>query len=221
MQSPSAPKHIPYRNIQKGTSSAEYVDKLITFLKSVLPTFPQEKRLKKEQSENDLTEELYKFLTRKARLDSYPFEFQPEKAQKMPKGHAKRVDLAARVLTKDIDMEVIYCLEAKKLPTDRPGGEREMEYVLGRTGGIERFKNEAHGKDDEGNLLPRNGIVGYITANDFVHWHTQVNSWILAAGWSGYETLILNYSSEIGVLTSNHFRISGDVLLLTHFWVKI
>jgi hypothetical protein len=221
MRHPAATKHIPYRNIQKGTSSDEYVDKLVAFLELVLPDFTKEKQLRKEQSENDLTEELYKFLTRKARLKGYPFEFQTEKAQKMPQGHDKRVDIAARVLTLDTDMEVVYCLEAKKLPTDRPNGKRETEYVSGKHGGIERFKMEAHGKDDYGNLLPQNGIVAYITTDDFSYWHTQVNHWIDAAGWLPAEALVVSYFSEIGVLTSSHLRKSGSMLLLTHFWIII
>lgn len=191
------------------------------FFEVALPEFPKEKRLEKDFSENKLTEELYKFLTRKARLNNYPFEFQPEKSQKMSRGHDKRVDIAARVLTMDIDMEVVYCLEAKKLPTDRLGGNREKEYVLGDKGGIERFKNGAHGKDDDGNFLLRNGMVGYITSNDSAHWHTQINSWIVAAGWPTAESLHKNYFSEIGKLTSNHLCISGGIVELTHFWVKI
>lgn len=221
MENSPASKRIPYQNIPKGTSSTGYVDNLIAFLENVLPNFPREKRLGKDQSENDMTEELYKFLTRKARFAKLPYEFQPEKSQKMPKGHDKRIDIAARVLTRGIDMEVVYCLEAKKLPTDKPGGKREREYVSGEMGGIERFKNGAHGKDDYGNLLPRNGMVAYVIEYDFAHWHSQINAWIELSGWSANENLTLNYFSAIGKLTSNHLRTSGEGLELSHFWVKV
>jgi len=214
-------KSIPFQNIPNGASSSAYVEKLISFLEQTLPDFSHEKVLQKESSENALTEALYKYLTRKARAEGHPFEFQPEKSQKMPKGHDKRVDMAVRINTCDIDMEVIYCIEAKKLPTDSPGGAREKEYVSGQTGGIERFKNEAHGKDDAGRLLPRNGMVAYVTKQGLQHWHKQINQWILNEKWPQNETLIPNYFSPIGMLTSTHLRVSGDKMQLTHFWVII
>ena len=160
-------------------------------------------------------------MTRKARLGHYPFEFQPEKPQKVSKGHEKRVDLAVRINTCDIDMAVVYCIEAKKLPTDRTGGEREREYVIGAKGGIQRFKEEAHGKDDDGNLLPRNGMVAYITAHDFHYWHNQINQWIAAASWPKSEALAIGFIREIGRLNSAHSRISGSAVQLAHFWVKV
>lgn len=215
------PNNIPFQNISTGTSSAAYVDKIIVFLEDALPGFPKAKQLKKESSENALTEELYKYLTRKARLENYPFEFQPEKNQKMPKGHDKRVDMAVRINTHAIDMEVVYCIEAKKLPTDKSGGKREKEYVLGTTGGIERFKNEAHGKDDEGNLLPRNGIVAYVIEHDFYYWHSQVNHWMSNSGWSASEILTIELIADIGKLKSIHPCVSGKEVELTHFWVML
>lgn len=212
---------IPFQNISTGTSSTAYVDKLVVFLEDTLSAFPKERQLKKESSENSLTEDLYIYLTRQARLRDLPFEFQPEKPQKMPKGHDKRVDMAVRVNTFDIDMEIIYCLEAKKLPTDKSGREREKEYVMGEKGGIQRFKNEAHGKDDTGNLLPRNGMVAYITDNDFNHWHNQINSWISSTGWPVTEMLVIEFIKDIGKLKSTHSRMSGVMLELMHFWIKV
>lgn len=212
---------VPFQNIPKGASSTAYVGKVILFLEQTLPDFFKEKAPKKESSENSLTEDLYKFLTRKARLKKHPFEFQLEKSQKAPKGHDKRVDMAVRINTKDIDMEVVYCVEAKKLPTDSADGEREKEYVLGKTGGIQRFKNEAHGKDDAGRLLPQNGMVAYVTKHNFQHWHAQINKWILDEKWPNSEMLTPDYFSTIGKLRSNHGRISGDTVCLTHFWVDI
>lgn len=221
MKTTPAPDFIPFQVIPKGTSSTAYVDKLIVFLEQALPDFPKMRALKKESSENDLTEELYKYLTRKARVENYPFEFQTEKPQKMPKGHDKRVDMAVRINTCDIDMEVVYCIEAKKLPTDRPGGEREKEYAIGPKGGIQRFKEEAHGKDDDGNFLPRNGMVAYITEYDFHHWHSQINHWISNAGWPATEILAIDFMTQIGKLSSTHSRVSGSIVQLTHFWLKL
>jgi hypothetical protein len=218
---------IPFKNIPEGSSTTEYVVKLIAFLEKYLPYFPIETKANKSQNENDLSEELYNHLTRKARFNgdniTYPFEFHPEKSQKKPKqkGHAKRIDIATKLNTVDINMEVIYCIEAKKLPTDKLDGKREKEYVDGKGGAIDRFKREDHGMNDEGNLLPRNGIVAYITEHDFQHWHTQINTWITDKGWHTKELLRKEYFNKIGKLTSFHPRILGDDVEINHFWVNI
>jgi hypothetical protein len=218
---------IPFKNIQEGSSTTEYVDGLIAFLEKYLPYFTIETRANKSQNENDLSEELYKHLTRKARINAdniaYPFEFQPEKSQKKPKqkGHAKRIDIATRLNTVDINMEVIYCIEAKKLPTDKLDGAREKEYVDGKGGAIARFKREDHGMDDEGNLLTRNGIVAYVTEHDFQHWHTLINTWITDKSRFSKELLKKEYFGKIGKLTSFHPRISGNDVEINHFWVNV
>ncbi|MFM9949169.1 MAG: hypothetical protein ACKV1O_14610 [Saprospiraceae bacterium] len=190
-----------------------------------LPDFTKERKVNASQSENDLTEQLYLHLTRKAKFNpekvEYNYVFQPEKSQrkKKQKGHPKRMDIAARLNTFDVNLEAIYCLEAKKLPT--PGSGREKEYISGKGGAIERFKNEAHGLDDAGNLLENNGIVAYVTENSFVHWQTQINQWVSDVGWSDSEKLAMNYFAAIGKLTSQHQRISGSTLNLDHFWMIV
>lgn len=219
------PNNIPFQNVPEGASSIGYVEKLILFLEKYLPGFTKERNVSGSQSENDLTELLFRHLTRKARFNSenieYHYIFQTEKSQKQKKqkGHPRRMDMAARLNTVDINMEVIYCIEAKKLPT--PGSGREKEYVLGKGGAIERFKNEEHGLDDEGSLIRNNGIVAYITKHDFDHWHHQINQWISDAGWQDSEKLVINYFSAICKLSSMHQRISGDALYLTHFWIPV
>jgi len=219
------PSNIPFQNVPEGASSTGYVEKLIWFLERYLPDFTKERAVNGSQSENDLTELLFRHLTRKAKFNSenieYHYIFQPEKSQKQKKqkGHPKRMDMAARLNTVDINMEVIYCIEAKKLPT--PGSGREKEYVFGKGGAIERFKNEEHGLDDDGNLIKDNGIVAYITENNFDYWFHHINQWISDAGCQDSEKLTISYFSAIGKLGSSHHRVSGDALYLTHFWIPI
>lgn len=219
------PNYIPFQNVPEGTSSSGYVDKLILFLEKYLPDFTRERPVAASQSENDLTEQLFLHLTRKTKFNveniEYNYVFQPEKSQKKPnqKGHSKRMDIAARLNTVDVNLEVIYCLEAKKLPTLGTG--REKEYVFGEGGAIERFKNEVHGLDDMGNLLKSNGIIAYITEHPLTHWFNQTNQWVSDAGWIESEKLTMNYFNDIGKLTSIHQRISGALLDLTHFWIQI
>ena len=225
MQDIPRPDNIPFQNVPEGSSSTGYVEKLILFLEKYLPDFTKEKSVNGSQGENDITSKLWAHLTQKSKFNpegkEYPFDFQPEFPQKKPtqKGHGSRIDLAAWRNVRNQNMEVVYCLEAKKLPT--PGSGREKEYVFGNKGGIERFKNEAHGLDYAGNLLEYNGIVAYVTENSFAHWQDQINQWISDAGWSASEKLAVNYFAAIGKLNSQHKRISGGNLYLNHFWVMV
>lgn len=217
--------NIPYQNIQRGSSSIGYLVKLNTFLDAYLPEFTKDRKVSSSQNENDITELLYKHLTRKRKFNrekiEFPFEFQPEKSQKKvgTKGHAKRVDLAIRINAQDCDMEVIYVLEAKKLPTG--AGEREQEYVRGKGGGIQRFKDDNHGLDDVGKLLPQSGIVAYLITNEFSFWQNQINEWIDDCKWNKSEHLEKEYFREIGKLNSTHLRVSGANVQLNHYWIKI
>jgi hypothetical protein len=222
---PSTP--IPFQNIAKGASTIHYVDRLLFFLEKYLPDFPTHRILLATESENALTEALWQYLNYKRRFNpentEYPFIFQTEASQKKPeqKGHAKRIDIGVHLYTENANMEIIYCMEAKKLPTDKENGNRAKEYVAGKGGAIERFKNEAHGLDGEGALLARNGIIAYVTEHDFQHWFVLINDWITEATWLPTEQLQMNYFNDIGKLTSLHPRSSGANLELTHFWVKL
>ncbi len=208
-----------FKNIKKGTSSTEKsVERLIVFFEKYLPDFSTSYTLNGKMSEEDLSEELYEYLTCKAMNFSVPFAFKPEKKQKVKKGHARRVDFGI-FYVQDNQMTLFYTLEAKKLPTGK--GDRVKEYVVGNYGGIARFKNEQHGLDKSGNLIAQNGIIAYVHENTFEHWHTQINNWIVEAGWGEQEQLEQKYFKTIGKLQSNHTRISGNNLFLDHFWVKI
>ena len=212
---------IPFENIEKGASStSNSVERLVIFLEKYLPTFPKEQSLNNSMSEEDLSEELWEFLTLKCRTNSSPFAFKPEKKQKKQaqKGHPRRVDFGV-FQVQDNTLELIYTLEAKKLPTGK--GDREKEYVLGNYGGIERFKQEQHGIDKDGNLIERNGIVAYILENTVQFWQKSINSWISDASWNSSELLNLEYELPIGKLNSRHDKTSGAPLYLDHFWVKI
>ena len=174
------------------------------------------------QSEEDISEELYCFLTRVAMNNAYSYAFKPEKKQKKAhkKGHARRVDFGVFYVS-DANMELFYTLEAKKLPTEKIGHQREKEYVTGNYGAIRRFKDEEHGLDKLGNLLNRNGIIAYITDKTLEHWHTNINLWIDETNWGAREKVNKNYFREMARLSSIHIRKSKAQLHLDHFWVRL
>jgi hypothetical protein len=220
---------IPFQNIEQGSSTQQYVDELIVFLETTLPDFTPVKQIDVLMSEEEISYELFRYFTRMTNFDNnnnrltqpYPFHFPPEIRQKkqQQRGHAKRTDFGVHVSVESIDMQIIYCIEAKILPT---GKGREKEYLIGKGGAIDRFKREEHGIDNEGKLLERNGIIAYIKANDFIHWHNQISTWVTAEeSYNENEQLVPIYFREIAKLHSEHLRISGTTVKLTHFWVNI
>jgi hypothetical protein len=222
IEKPSNQANLPYKNIGSNSSTNGYVDKLINFLEEHYASFPKAYAVSIDESEEDISEKLYLHLQRKSRLTEAPFEFQPEARQKLPtvKGHKKRADLGVNLNTFDINMELIYCIEAKRLPTGKK--EREKEYVMGDGGGIQRFKKNLHGMNRAGNLLERNGMVGYVQQNDFDYWHEKINRWITdEPTWSNTEILQKVNFGTIARLESSHERVSKDNLKLTHFWINL
>lgn len=215
------PNQIDFKNIQK----TDYVGQLITFLEKYLPDFPNNAQKKpcSTHSEDEITVLLLAYLMLKCRFNlemvEYPFWFARESPQPQPQGHNKRMDMTAHILTEDSDGSIIYCIEAKKLPTLGTG--RQKEYVIGDGGGISRFKEKLHGMDGDATLLDKNGIVAYITKDDFEVWHQKINEWIAEAGWASRETLTKEYFKTIAKLSSIHARIAANDVEMTHFWVKI
>ena len=67
--------------------------------------------------------------------------------------------------------EPIFIVESKRLPSQT----FETEYVKGKNqnGGIERFKNEKHGKG-----LSECGLLGFIEKEDISFWLAKIKKWL-------------------------------------------
>lgn len=213
---------IPYQNIPLGMSTKGQVDMVIHFLEKYLPGFPAwfSDKCFTNPNETKFTYELCKYLSTKKQKNSesliYPFEFFPETPQKAN----RKTDLGVHINALDTETELIYCIEAKRLPTAKVNSEREKEYVIGNLGGINRFKLNLHGINDQDVLMPRNAIVGYVQNLTFLHWHTKINDWINTdTNWGEEELLHKVYFDVMAKLESDHLRINGDKVKLTHFWV--
>jgi hypothetical protein len=116
-----------------------------------------------------------------------------------------------------------FVLEAKRLPT--PGGKvRQKEYVVGKKGGIERFKRGHHGAG-----LSQSAMVGYVSLHDYEHWLQQVNSWIkeLTGIHDNIEWLeddqLLRLPCPIGLgkYKSLHKRVDTTIITLYHYWIAL
>ena len=120
--------------------------------------------------------------------------------------------------------KLIFTIEAKVLPTPKGNSKNprpEHEYVYGKGAGIQRFKKNKHGLDDQNNLLPENGMIAYIKEHDFEHWHTQINQWISDTSWPDTELLQKVYFNITAKLISKHTRQDNSNVILHHFWVNV
>lgn len=123
--------------------------------------------------------------------------------------------------------------EAKRLTTSLPR-KREREYVIGEyyqgkrvcnSGGIERFKNERHGKD-----VKIAGLIGYLQAESFSYWLEKINGWIQneidmphdnSLNWTNDDKLLLFKSeTRIALYSSQSTRISRGCIQLRHLWIS-
>lgn len=140
----------------------------------------------------------------------------------------KRVDFAFVSSEQGAIKNSLYSVEAKRLPTG--SGKREIEYTIGYfdsgepSGGIQRFKTGDHGYG-----LSQSAIIGYVEKNDFTHWHTTINGWIvnkateLPLEWSIDEQLQSLSVSSCQTFSVSHSiaRRASDTIELLHLWVKI
>ena len=154
-----------------------------------------------------LKEELSTFnLTKEYIVNDYPERKSPQ------------CDLAFYL---DRNDKAILCIEAKRL------SDYSKEYVYsntGKSGGVERFKKEIHGKG-----LTHSAIIGYVQKHDFEYWFKTINSWIEVLTkypsqkleWNQNDKLISDYyETKIARFHSLNKR-KDDSIFLYHFWLNL
>jgi len=223
-------------NITFGIEVDDSIKAVINFLRSHLPKFASNYKLKTALPEESTNQMLCGYLNKEAK--KYPFRFQPEYIENLSSGRSPKVDFGTLSDSESIiisdreygEDDSFFSFEAKRLPT--PGRIREREYVSGNglksTGGIERFKKSIHGRQ-----IKYAAIIGYVEAEDFKHWFLKINSWILELAakdqsglWSNFDQLNCNkFTEDIFIeLYSEHSRNSSETQLATinlyHFWIN-
>lgn len=112
-----------------------------------------------------------------------------------------------------------FHIECKRLPARDKRVERE--YVEGKLGGIQRFKEGNHGKK-----LDYSAMIGYIQSESFEAWHERVNLWIedlfnkeSHLKWSETDKLVLIEGNKFQKYSSTHSRLGhNDPIQLFHYW---
>lgn len=190
------------------------VKELVLKIEQELPKFPGSNEflhvLEPKKNENQHSLAFCLFMS-----NSSKFSFQRENPQKAN----STVDMGVY-----FGSNLIFTIEAKILPIPKGTKNKprfDYEYVYGKGAGIQRFKDEKHGLNNEDELLEENGMIAYVKEKDFQYWHSCINEWILDANWQESEKLTASYLSSTAKLISEHNRINGKRLLLHHFWVYV
>ncbi|MBN3583944.1 hypothetical protein JYB64_16225 [Algoriphagus aestuarii] len=189
------------------------VGELLEYIGSELPNFLDSEELieilsiKKNENQHSLA--LCTFLTNQCKAR---FNFQRENAQKS----SSTVDIGVYK-----GANLIFTIEAKVLPTPTSSKRNDHEYVYGKGGGIERFKNEDHGLDNKGNLFKESGMIGYIKEQDFDLWFSKINNWISDASWPKSEHLVKISIGGTARFKSEHLRKGSSKVTLHHFWIYV
>lgn len=192
------------------------VDELILFIESQLANFIRSDEFAQitaiKKNENQHTESFCIYMNNKC---SARFCFMKESSQK----GSSVIDIAVYR-----GAVLIFTIEAKLLPT--PKGtiakpRAEHEYVYGKGAGIQRFKEEQHGMDNQENLLPVNGMIGFLKEKDDAFWLAKINFWIDQAGWPSSERIIEIAIEKGKRYVSKHLRVSNKMVTLHHFWISV
>jgi len=191
-----------------------------------------------DQNENSITNSLCKTLEfKKSPYSPYYFHHQNIESDK----ENTSTDFAAFgtfAYAQDNDLDPdesppLIKFEAKRLSSSIPK-KREKEYVIGEyeenrqvrnSGGIERFKNNRHGKD-----VKNACIIGYVQSDTFAVWMGKINEWISGEIDSAHDTSLtwdihdllkeVDVKAQLAIYNSSAKRISGDIIQLRHFWIN-
>ncbi len=189
------------------------IQELVTYIEEQLPDFIDSDEFKnnltKKTNENQHSLAFCLFMTN---LCKSKFNFQRENAQK----GSFTIDIGVYA-----GANLIFTIEAKLLPTPISSSRKEYEYVYGKGAGIQRFKDGHHGVDNNDCNIDENGLIAYITEQDFSNWYSRINQWVLDANWDKSELLQKDYFSTIGKLNSQHKRNDETFVKLHHFWVYV
>jgi hypothetical protein len=208
---------------------------LLEFIATEIPCWRDDPERPKEESETTLTEHLCDYLNTAARR-SNGWDFVQFRTEVVDRENRNRhVDLAPKPCGAIVHIEgkrhnyydSLFPIECKRLPT--PGSARkprEREYVVsdkGSTGGIQRFKSGAHGKNH--NFA---AMIAYVQDHTPLRdWGKRISGWVgeLAGsgGWSKDDCLVFekeDLSRGVARLRSNHQRSGGlPSIELQHIWV--
>jgi len=194
-------------SIESDFSADGKITSLLNFLEKYLPEFSGNIYLKMNIHEEILNQKLFRFLS----CQNTAFDFIPEDRDETGKNkYRPDCGVYEKYKVYDDNQKRFFDIECKRLYHTS----KSKQYVTGRTGGIQRFKENKHGKD-----LPSSAMIGYVEIEDFYFWQNKINSWIS----DKEECLEEVYIQRIAKYKSTHKRINTQKksIELSHFWLNI
>jgi len=163
-------------------------------------------KINKGTDERIINQKLLRFFTGQNSI----FVFIPENLDEAAISKSKPdFGVYEKIKVVDYNQKRSFDIECKRLYDTT----KSKQYVSGKTGGIQRFKENKHGVD-----LPYSAMIGYVEIKDFDFWQKKVNSWISKEE----EHLEMLETDKIAKLKSTHRRNIGKTSIeLTHFWLNI
>lgn len=206
------------------------VNHIFSYVLSVLSVFEADAN----DNENALTHRLCLHLGQQ-KPSEFPYFFQHQNLENERANTS--TDFAAYgtvECSNTLKQSALVVFEAKRLTIGLPH-KREREYVIGgynqgqqihNSGGIERFKNERHGKN-----IAIAGLIGYVQTENYSYWFERINGWIQdemekphnpSLTWTVNDKLsIVKSKNRVCQSLSNSIRSSGDFIELRHLWVDL
>ena len=170
------------------------------------------------ESEKDLNQNFSLCMNTKAKDELFSFS---NGYKDIIKATPHEVDFG---IVPDEETDAFFVIEAKRLDNGL-GKAREKEYIIGKLGGIERFKNQKHGGE-----LTHVGMIGYIQTDDFDTWFRKINNWIkeeIKAPtsndliWEEKDKLILDKKNKLfSTYLSEHQCKTKDISMY-HIWIDL
>lgn len=200
-------KQVAKYSIESNFSANGKIASLLNFLEKHLTEFSGNRYLKTNTHEEILNQKLFRYLS----CQNTAFVFIPENRDETGVNKSKPdFGVYEKYEVYDDNQKRFFDIECKRLYDIT----KSKQYVLGETGGIQRFKENKHGKG-----LPYSAMIGYVEIEDFYFWHNKVNSWISDKNEHLEEIAI----KEIAKYKSTHKRIDTQKrpIELLHFWLNI
>ncbi|MBN2236019.1 MAG: hypothetical protein JW729_00580 [Bacteroidales bacterium] len=216
------------RTIAIGDKRLDYktiIFKVVEFLDNTIDGFPQFLSSSGfiEESEKRINEMLATYLNNCTTdffdIESFRFSFIKDTTNKSSNYNP---DIGVMLGNKMVSTsDSFFHIECKRLPA-RAGHERE--YVHGKLGGIQRFKEGNHGKG-----LNYSAMVGYIQSGTIEDWHKKVNSWIDdlfltndKLSWEKNDRLLIRNNESRSKFISSHSRQDHqNTIILYHYWLIV
>jgi hypothetical protein len=190
--------------------------RVISLIEENLELFKEKYCISK--NETDLNQNFALCMNSKAKNELFVFS---NEYKDIIKATPHKVDFG---IVPDEETDAFFVIEAKRLDISL-GKAREKEYIIGKLGGIERFKNQKHGGE-----LTHVGMIGYMQTNDFDTWFAKINSWIeeeisspLSADliWEEQDKLKSDKESKLfNTYLSKHQCKTKDISMY-HIWIDL